>query len=299
MPIEKAVTHIRNILRPYVRQFFATRDRYHQKIVRWKTRFDPSGSTFRESKGRTEVSCRVFQDDSRTAVILAMGASNIANEGDPKGCYVPTTGVYNFNFLDGRCYIAKDPLLGASLDRSNLLTRLGDRIVLSGSYDRVLLIPIAHGGTFIEEWAPGGRMHARLRRTIKLLGRARIKLTHILWQQGEAEANRECADPDGILWVLNFSKIAHAIRAKGINAPIYVARCTVCHGSPCDIIRKAQADVIQPNQGIFAGPDLDTIGNDQRWDGCHFSGHGMDIAADLWYAAIVKDPVTYLPKVFN
>jgi hypothetical protein len=277
---------IRRILRPYVRGYIYIHDRFRQRTISWKMRFDPSGVTFSRTEGRARISNQLFQHGARTAVILGIGASNLANEGDPFGAYDAGAGVYNFNFLDGRCYAAKDPLLGASMDRSNLLTRLGRRIVATGDYDQVLLVPIAHGGTYIREWVPGGRMYPRLDRAIKKLRRAKIDSTHILWQQGEAEANQECTDRDGMSWALNFSKVVEAIRSKGFAAPIYVARSTVCHGNPCDIIRKAQLAVIRPEHGIFAGPDLDTIGMDQRWDGCHFSGHGMDIAAELWYGAI-------------
>ncbi|MFZ3359809.1 MAG: sialate O-acetylesterase [Xanthobacteraceae bacterium] len=213
-----------------------------------------------------------------------MGQSNIANECDPSALYEPKDSVYNFNFFDGKCYIAKDPLLGASIDRSNVLTRLGGLLVERGNYQSVLLVPIAHGGTFVSDWAPGGRMFPRLQWTLERLRERRIRVTHIAWQQGEAEAGGP--DPNPEAWKSYFMAMAGAIRAAGTDAPIYVAQCTICCNDPNEAIRGAQRHVVDPQGGILAGPDIDRVGRDERYDGCHFSVDGLRHAAELWYEAL-------------
>ena len=115
---------------------------------------DPLHLSFRRTAGRRAVSGVGSSAASGNAVILGLGQSNIANECDPTALYEAKGGVYNFNFFDGKVYAAKDPLLGSSHDRSNLMTRLGDLLVERGNYQSVLLVPIAHGGTFISEWSP-------------------------------------------------------------------------------------------------------------------------------------------------
>src|SRR6266852_3649968 len=92
---------------------------------------DPRSVTYRDTTGRKPSDLTEFQNlpagrKAAQAVILALGASNIANEGDPAGHHTPRAGVHNFNFLDGKSYAAKDPLLGATRNRSNFLTRLSD-----------------------------------------------------------------------------------------------------------------------------------------------------------------------------
>jgi hypothetical protein len=290
---------IRDLLRPAVRRFFAIHARYNEQYRRWKDRFDPSHLTISEPGERLEVSADLFRPHADVAVILAAGASNIANEGDPHGCFEPERGVYNFNFLNGRCYVARDPLLGATMARSNVLTRLGDRLVSSGAYQRVLLVPVSYGGTYIAEWTPGGRMYPRLYRALKMLHRAKLNLTHVLWQQGEAEANQPCSEIDGQLWIKSFGTVVNDIRTHNVTAPIYVALATICRGSFSETIRKAQQSVVRPGNGIFPGPDLDTIGLDQRWDGCHFSIQGMDRAAELWFEAICGRPAGRSPRAAN
>ena len=98
---------------------------------------DPAHLSFTRTMGRRVVGDTKFLADNTTAVILGVGQSNISNEGDPSALYEPLGEVYNFNFFDGKCYAAKDPLLGASINRSNVLTRVGDLLVERGKYRRV------------------------------------------------------------------------------------------------------------------------------------------------------------------
>jgi hypothetical protein len=247
---------------------------------------DPGRVTFRATGGRGWVDESNFVRHPRTAVILGAGQSNLANECDPDGLYVPGDGVYNFNFLDGCCYVARDPLLGATGVHANLLSRLGDRLVRAGRYDRVLLASIAHGGTYCAEWAPGGRMNLRLVLTLQLLRAVNVEVTHIRWQQGEAEGV-ENGDP--ALWVESFTAMVDAIRRSGETAPIYVAQCTLCCSSPNEAIRAAQRRVVDAPRAVLAGPDIDTIGADERWDGCHLSTRGLDKAAELWFTVLTQE----------
>jgi hypothetical protein len=247
---------------------------------------DPMHLSFRNAAGRRAMSEAQFSRDAASAVILGLGQSNIANECDPSALYEPKGNVYNFNFFDGKCYVAKDPLLGASIDRSNVLTRLGDLLVERGNYQSVLLVPIAHGGTFASDWAPGGRMFPRLQWTLERLRERQIKVTHIAWQQGEAEAGEPNPNPEA--WTRHFMAMAGAIRATGTEAPIYVALCTVCCNDPNEQIRGAQRQVVNPAAGILPGPDIDLIGHDERYDGCHLSADGLRHAAELWCQALCR-----------
>jgi hypothetical protein len=258
-------------------------DRYRAlRRILWP--LDPDGGSFQNTTGRVVAEWQLFEPAPRLAVVLTFGQSNIANECDPLGCYTPGPGVYNFNLFESRCYVAKDPLLGATGDRSNLTTRLGDLLVRRGVYDRVLLVPIAYGGTYIAEWTPNGRMFPRLRQTLIRLRRAGVSVTHALWQQGEAEG--VLPNADGSAWARHFNEMAATLRQYEVLAPIFVAQCTVCCTPPNERIRTAQRTVVVPSAGVFAGPDVDLIGRDQRWDGCHFSTAGLEKAAELWFSVV-------------
>ena len=197
---------------------------------------DPYHFSYRQTAGRHPVD--VKPQSASNAVILGLGQSNIANECDPGALYEAKGEVYNFNYFDGNYYRARDPLLGASHDRSNVLTRLGDLLVERGNYQSVVLVPVAHGGTFVSEWSPTGRMFPRLKWALDRLREKKEKITHIVWQQGEAEAADGGANPAE--WARHFTSMVSAIRAAGVQAPIYVAQCTICCNDPNERIRSAQ-----------------------------------------------------------
>ena len=64
------------------------------------------------------------------------------------GAYLPTEYVVNFNVNDRECDMAMDPMLGASAnpDRvhvGSIWGRLGDRLLATGRWDRVLIAPVS------------------------------------------------------------------------------------------------------------------------------------------------------------
>jgi hypothetical protein len=250
------------------------------------SRLDPFLVSFRVTDGRERVDARQFEADPRQAVLLCFGQSNISNEGDPRGLHVPGPGVFNFNLFDGSCYVARDPLLGASLNRANVTTRIGDLLVRRGTYDRVLLVPIAYSGNYVADWVPGGLLHARLAEAAARLQAGRIGITHALWAQGEAES--ALLNYKGARWARRFGAMLAGLRALGIKAPVYVAQCTLCRGPPSERIREAQRGVIDRAKACLPGPDLDQLGEEYRWDGCHFSARGLERAAELWFDALTR-----------
>lgn len=231
---------------------------------------------------------RVEFDDvmrGRVAVMLILGQSNAANSGDTP--YAPSQRVFNFNIFDGLCYTAWDPLLGTTEKRGNFAGRLADILVEQDVFDSIVLVPIAVGGSRIEEWTTGGSRHRRLQLAIKRATEWGLRFTHVLWHQGETNARH---DPDGPLYTECFMNIHAALRRYGVDAPIYVAQATVCDEAPVESIRAAQRSVINPALGILAGPDTDTIGAVDRFDGCHMAMTGLIKHARLWADALVTSP---------
>jgi hypothetical protein len=127
-------------------------------------------------------------------------------------------------------------------------------------------------------------MFPRLTQTLKRLRRVGISVTHALWQQGEAEG--ALPNADGSVWVSHFKEMVVTLRQYAISAPIFVAQGTGFGGASGDRIRAAQRAVVTPSAGIFAGPNVDVIGQDERWDGCHFSTAGLEKAAELWFGDV-------------
>ena len=242
---------------------------------------------------RPFVPWRHLFDDPDCGVLLILGQSNAGNHGFTRRASEHEC--YCLDFLRMRCFLADDPLPGASGNAGSVWSRLGDMLIENQVFRRVLFVPLAVGGTFISDWVPGGAMH---KRTSLALSRIRREInmhfapvSAVLWQQGEAEANHTQLSTQA--YKMHFHDIVGDLRANGVFAPIFVARSTICEGGAHpyknhNAIREAQSDLPDPHCGVVAGPDTDVIGADERSDGCHFSTAGLDHCAALWLDVLTK-----------
>lgn len=231
--------------------------------------------------------------DPECGVFLILGQSNAGNHGAER--YQAAKEVYTLNFMDMRCYRANDPLPGASGDGGSVWSRLGDRLVESGQYKRVLFVPLAFGGTFVTDWTPGGSMNRRLTlalsRLRRWLGQDFLGFTAAVWQQGEAEANHTDMSADD--YHQRTLEVIADLRSRGVFCPIFTSVSTICGPGPHPhknhaAIRLAQSRLPEPRIGVLPGPDTDTIGESGRHDGCHFSASGLVACSDLWFDTFRK-----------
>lgn len=251
--------------------------------------------------GAKESPLRGLLDNPDCGVFLVAGQSNAANHGDIP--YRPKSEVYTLNFMNMRCYLAEDPLSGASGMGGSIWSRLGDQLVEAGVYSKVLFVPLAFGGTFARDWIQGGSMVRRLDLCLSRLYKAVggiVPLSAVFWQQGEAEANH--TDMSSEAYVEHIQCLIASFRERFVVAPVFVATATLCaRDSPvfdnARQIRKGQHDLVMPELGILAGPDLDQVGAGERYDGCHFSDVGLNHCAHLWLG-VIRDarPVLLKPR---
>jgi Carbohydrate esterase, sialic acid-specific acetylesterase len=253
-----------------------SRDTYEHLDWNWGSIHDPTG--------RRESRLVIEADRRRTAVIVIVGQSNAANHGT--GRYVAKRRVDNFSLYDGKCYHAADPLLGASGDGGNFATRLGDKLIEVGLFDRVILAPIAMGGTTVEQWAEEGMFNRRIPVVIRRLYDVGLSADFILWQQGEG--NQGIGDIGGRQYRKNLLEVIWTFRRYGVTAPFFVALTTTCGGPHpnAENIRAGQTSAVNPMAAIYQGADTDTVSLEHRSDTCHFNEVGLDIVASLWLDVI-------------
>ncbi|MGH9838210.1 MAG: family 43 glycosylhydrolase [Blastocatellia bacterium] len=224
-------------------------------------------------------------------VALVFGQSNSANYGET--LYAPQFALYNFHA--GKLYKAKDPLLGATGYGGSVWTRFGDKLIADGLYDAAVFISIGEGGSSVAEWAPGGRLHSKLLDAIRSARQQGLTITHLLWHQGESDAGKTSTNDYKARFLAMFS----AVRQQGVTAPIYVAvasRSILTPGDPA--IQRAQQELVNPAQGIYAGPNTDMLDRAFRYDWWHFNHAGLDRHADLWRVQL-KRQRTYANPVWD
>ncbi len=230
--------------------------------------------------GKIPVACP--PQDDRTAVILAMGQSNVANHGARR----ETTrhGSHVVGYFDGKCHIAASPLLGATSDGGEFLTMLADWLVDDGLYRTVVIVSSGVGASPISRWARDGDLNASLSSRLRQLA-ANYRVTHVIWHQGETDlANATTADA----YKAAFASLIGTLGEAGVEAPVFTSVSTRCAatwtaGNPIALAQRALAD----GRRVVLATDADALlAPDDRTDGCHYSEAGQRKIAAAYAAAI-------------
>lgn len=211
-------------------------------------------------------------------VLLALGQSNAGNHGalrEPKPTAIPVA-------LDEGCAMAIDPLPGATGRGGSLWSAVPQALTAAGGARRnVVFSVLAVDATSIADWtAAESPLRQRVVHRLAALKRLGLVPDLVLWQQGEADA-RLGTDPS--TYAAGLQQLRALIDAAGSNAPMLLARSTVCRSASDAGLRGAVDRVVDAGSGFRMGPDTDTlVGLDNRVDGCHFSAAGQLRAAQLW-----------------
>lgn len=242
----------------------------------------PNPYDFIDVSQKTEVPCAQAAGGN-TMVALVLGQSNSANHGETRHA----AGPHVFNFFDNKCYLAGDPLLGATGTGGSVWTRLGDMLVERGAYDNVIFISIGVGGTQIRRWTPGGDLNRRIIDVVRQLKKSGLKPTHVFWHQGESDARAGTTRND---YMKMFLDMVGQMRDLGIDAPVYVAVATLCgSGGRGYEVQLAQRELVDPAKGILPGAYSDELTTlKERHDGCHFSAAGLLEHAEMWYQSVTR-----------
>lgn len=245
---------------------------------------------------KTDASLTVVKRDCTTSnpvhdtlVLLVMGQSNAANAGETKyEAHCKNT----FNYFAETLYPLTDPLKGANGEAGSVWSRLGDKIVEHNFARTVIIVPCAFGGTRIEQWIPGGDLNHLIGETVQHLNNSGLKVTHVLWHQGESNhvlvSGGLPAEQNAANYTVNFHLLVNYLRNMGIEAPIYPAMATRCAGAPDFVLQEAQRNLADDSLKIFNGPNTDSLDNAYRYDNCHFSKTGLNVHAQLWLEAIMR-----------
>jgi lysophospholipase L1-like esterase len=220
-------------------------------------------------------------------VLLISGQSNSANHGGQR--YASQYGDKVLNYFDGKCYVAKSPLLGATGLEGDSWTFLGNLLIQQGVADQVIIAPTGIAGSAISQWEVGSPYQQMLQSSAqKLLSQYRV--THMLWHQGETDYGKHTSQAD---YEKLFTGIVDALRQQGMDAPIYVSQTSQCwmdaNWRADNPVTQAQRALVSPEKKIFAGVNSDALMDElDRFDNCHFSGSGQEKFARAWLELLTK-----------
>jgi Carbohydrate esterase, sialic acid-specific acetylesterase len=226
--------------------------------------------------GKLETPCP--PQDAKSAVLLVAGQSNAANY---QGQRYQSADDRVVNFSEGRCYIAGSPLLGADGRFGESWTLLGNKLIRSGLYTKVILIAAAVGSSPVRRWAEGGDLNHMLIEVLRA-ARTRYTITGVLWHQGAADF--ALGTPEQT-YRSDLKSLIDSIHTEGVTAPFYVSRSSLQlspRWSEDNPISRAQAELVD-GKSILAGPNTDhDVTAIDRFDGLHFSASGQEKFTDAW-----------------
>jgi hypothetical protein len=237
---------------------------------------------------------QVINPAQKTLVLITAGQSNWQNINPT--LYTPSNAsvIDNFNVYDGGSYSIAGPLLGtqytgvAPQGPGNPAARVADLFVANGVFNRVIIAPIAIGGTTIDNWSnTSSSLYGRIsvavaRLKSRGLSAATTGITWALfWGQGESDGGTSQAT-----YTASLNAIIAKAQAAGFNGRVFVAQETWNAGVTNANVRAAQAAVVN-NTTVFSGGDLDTLNATNRLaDNIHFNDTGAGAAATLVYNAM-------------
>lgn len=212
-------------------------------------------------------------------VIVALGQSNAGNHlATP---YALVDGTRAYSFYRGRCFRLADPVPGATGQLGSLWSLLGDRLTKQMNKPVVVIVQ-AHAASSVKEWSEGPPWFARRAAdAVQQALAAGLVPDAAIWVQGERDAMLGTSLVDykrrlgGIVKLLNTAVSGkHIARERQMSWIIaLVSRCGI-GGKPSERIRSAQRAVAQNIGSREPGPDLDSLGEEFRTDGCHFNEAG-------------------------
>ena len=223
----------------------------------------------------------------RPLVLLILGQSNAGNHGagdEPQDAGHAENKVRVF--VGNGCQVAADPLPGGTGHAGSIWSRLPAQLQRLGERRPVVIALLAVDASSIREWTDvSSPLVARLGGVLGELRTAELRPDFVLWQHGEADA---LAGTTEAVYGQGLERLRALIRAGGVSAPILVARSTLCRTSNGSAVGAALVQVTARYPDFRLGPNTDALTGDYRSDGCHFSSRGLDAAAVLWVAAILR-----------
>jgi hypothetical protein len=233
----------------------------------------------------------------KTGVFIFAGQSNIANYADQPHTPVNASKVDQINVLDGGCYEALDPLVGASGPWGSWICIFADKLIDADVFDRIILVPIAVGSSSIQNWLPGSLLGNNIAAAYQRCKALNMPVDGVLWQQGEST---HVTNPND--YYAPMMTIINHLRSEGCAAPWFLGKSTYSTGDGVTYQTspgtRAGIDLaVAGDPHVYAGADTDDlIGGTYRsarpGNSLHFTEAGQQATATRWYNAPLSRPLT-------
>lgn len=227
-----------------------------------------------------------------TLVLVVAGQSLVSNATPTLFTPVNSSVVDQMNIYDGGIYNISGKMLGcssnATLGPGNVCARIADLFITNAIFDRVILVPIAIGSTYVADWATGtfsDRIACAMRRlSSRGITAATTGVTMaMLWAQGEQDNVGATSQAN---YTSRLNTVISNAQAAGMSGRIFVNSESWSAGATASAVTSAQAAVVNGTT-VFAGANWDSLdATNRQADNTHFNDTGAASAATLVYNAM-------------
>lgn len=231
----------------------------------------------------------------KTLVLITAGQSNWENI--TPTLYTPANSsvIDGFNVYDGGSYSISGPICGTQTNMGtgqgpgNIAARVADLFVTNGVFQRVVIAPVAIGGTTIANWSTSVLYNRVCQVISRLASRGMTPATTgvtfaFLFGQGESDTALATSQA---AYSASWNSMFSSLQACGLTGfRTFVPKESWYNGSVSVNVQNAQVALVNGTT-IFSGGDLDTLNATNRIaDNIHFNDTGAANAATLVYNAM-------------
>lgn len=244
-----------------------------------------TGISFKQTAGLTPRLTPI-NPAKKTAVCIVTGQSLLSNV--VPSLRPPTNAgvIDQLNIYDGALYNILGPLLGSTLSSNggNVATWVADGLI-SGGFDRVILVCTNVGSTTIAQWATGN-MSDRFPVAMRRLAARGITpgMTGVTFLNILAQGNEDLSQgTSGAAYSASLATYIANTRAVMTSGKVFICLDSGA-GQTSNVIRTAQASAVNGTT-VFSGGDIDSSTIDTL-DGVHPSDAGAPTMGAIINAAI-------------
>ena len=198
--------------------------------------------------------------------------------------------VFTYDWRLGVCSRYKEPLAGVDGRAGSFGHVSSDTIhFLKKNYDfsgNIVFLGFSKGGTRAKDWA-SGPLSKKFDFLLKKLKKDGIVIDYVFWHQGESEVKKA-----NKTYYENYIKDIQLTFQKFLltsnKTKIGMALVSVCNSRTSKSLINSQRSIIQNNDRIFLTLNTDNLGNNYRYDGCHFNSLGASIIGEKYASFINK-----------
>lgn len=191
-------------------------------------------------------------------------------------------GVYQFN-QQGEEIPAKDPLVWSDCNGGSVWIPLGELLIKSKVYEKVVFFPVAVMDTDVNNWDRDTPSARKLAVAIQLAKTKYVSFDVVLYIQGSSDP-----DKPAHVYKQQLESLISRVRSLGVPAPWLIAEHSGCHQSGRQQIQQAQSEFVSNRflKAYFAGPSTALI-TPEMWNAdCQLNYSGQMQLAQLWFNAM-------------